>query len=170
MKDIDLLNAGYRYAWSLSSNQQDAEDLVQDAWCRLIRRYKRQPEKSLLFTTIRNIYIDQYRHNTRFPRVTLEDYHLLSNCADDYSVESSYAESEALHAQLSRLRDKEREALFLSVVEGYTADEIASMTNSARGTVLSLLQRTKAKLRKWLNHEAQPAVNVVPLDTKRRIK
>jgi len=168
MNDVDLLNAGYRYAWSLTANQQDAEDLVQDAWCRLFKRYNRRPEKSLLFTAIRNIYIDGYRHNTRFPRVTLEDYHL-GNDGVDSDMHTSYAETEALQMQLNRLRDKEREVLFLSVVEGYTADEIASMTNSARGTVLSLLQRTRAKLRKWLSNDELSVSNVVPIKTARTI-
>jgi len=45
------------------------------------------------------------------------------------------------------LRETEREVLFLSVVEGYTADEIAKLTGSTRGTVLSLIHRSRLKLR-----------------------
>lgn len=169
MNEVELLNAGYRYAWSLCGNRQDAEDLVQDAWCRLVKRYRRTPEKSLLFTTVRNIYIDSYRHNTRFPRISLQDHHL-SEGTDYLSAvdsEDAFAEAESLQLQLNRLRDKEREALFLSVVEGYTAEEIALMTNSARGSVLSLLHRAKAKLRKWLSDDEGYSSNVVPLNKKR---
>jgi RNA polymerase sigma-70 factor (ECF subfamily) len=36
--------------------------------------------------------------------------------------------------------------LYLAVVEGYTAEEIAELTSRPRGTILSLLHRTKAKL------------------------
>ena len=52
--DIEILNCGYRYALSLSSNKADAEDIVHDAWIRLDRRYNKAPEKTLLYTTIRN--------------------------------------------------------------------------------------------------------------------
>jgi len=55
-----------------------------------------------------------------------------------------------LNAGLAELRDVEREALFLSVIEGYTAEQIAGMTESNRGTVLSLIHRSKSKLRRWL--------------------
>jgi len=57
---------------------------------------------------------------------------------------------EALHKALGRLRVEERETLFLAVVEGFSTQEIAAMTNRPRGTVLSMLHRTKSKLRKLL--------------------
>ena len=56
----------------------------------------------------------------------------------------------ALHRALGTLRPDERETLFLAVVEGYTAQEIADMTQRPRGTILSLLHRTKEKLRNLL--------------------
>jgi len=40
--------------------------------------------------------------------------------------------------------------LFLSVIEGYTAEEIAALTDSTRGTVLSLIHRSRQKLQRWL--------------------
>jgi len=33
--DSELLNAGYRYAFALTMNRQDAEDILHDAWIRL---------------------------------------------------------------------------------------------------------------------------------------
>ena len=55
-----------------------------------------------------------------------------------------------LEGALTRLRAPEREALFLNVVEGYTAREIAALTNQPRGTVLSLIHRAKQQLRQAL--------------------
>ena len=52
-----------------------------------------------------------------------------------------------LEHHLVCLRPIEREVLFLSVVEGYTADEIAAMQSTVRGTILSMLSRAKKKIR-----------------------
>ncbi len=148
--DIEFLNAGYRYAMSLSANQQDSEDLVHDAWIRLERRYGRSPDKPLLFRTIRNLYIDQYR---RARKIRFDEFVESTMDAGLESFESSLMDAEIVELMLDRLRDVEREALYLSVVEGYTAEEIASMTGSVRGTVLSMLHRSKTRLRRWMNTE-----------------
>ncbi len=48
---------------------------------------------------------------------------------------------------LATLRPVEREPLFLSAVEGFTAREIGELTDRPRGTVLSLIHRAKGKMR-----------------------
>ena len=146
--DIDILNAGYRYALSLSSNRQDAEDIVHDAWIRLDRRYRKAPEKTLLYTTTRNLYIDRYR---RAMKIRFSEYEEQTYVPEIDSFDS--ITSEEMSRFLHQLRDVEREAIFLSVVEGYTADEISRMTSTARGTVLSLIHRSKIKLRTWMAGE-----------------
>ncbi len=151
--DIELLNSGYRYALSLSGNQQDAEDLVHDAWIRLDKRYGECTEKALLFRTIRNLYIDQYRRRQIIHFVDESEQFLPANLTDaslHSELEKNYIAAEEMQLALDRLRDVERENMYLSIVEGYTADEIARMTGTSRGTVLSLLHRSKAKLRKLL--------------------
>ncbi len=143
--DIDILNSGYRYALSLCTDRQDAEDIVHDAWIRLDKRYGKSPEKSLLYTTIRNLYIDRYRRARKIQFSEFEEQaYVPADPAD------SRLTPREMNAFLRQLRDVEREALYLSVVEGYTADEIAKMTKVARGTVLSLIHRSKIKLRTWM--------------------
>ena len=55
-----------------------------------------------------------------------------------------------MHRALGRLRDDEREVLFLAAVEGYTATELAELTDKPRGTILSMIHRAKKKLREVL--------------------
>ena len=144
--DIELLNAGYRYAWSLSSNQQDAEDLVHDAWLKLVRRYRKSPEKPLLYRSIRNLFIDRFRRSQKFPIIEFEEcVHGFQEIENDTA--SLLVDRSEMIEMLSKVREVEREALYLSVVEGFTADEIAAMTNSTRGSVLSLIFRARRKLR-----------------------
>jgi len=104
--DIDILNAGYRYALSLSSKRQDAEDIVHDAWIRLDNRYGKPPEKTLLYTTIRNLYIDRYR---RAQKIAFSHYEEELH-APEVEVPDNIT-AEEIDRFLRLLRDVEREAL-----------------------------------------------------------
>lgn len=159
--DNDLLNSGYRYGLSLTSSRQDAEDLVHDAWIRLLNRYERTPELPLLFKTMRNMYIDQLRKDKL---VALHrEAEFVEYSTADSSIEREYISAEEMQAGLARLRDSENEVLYLSIVEGYTAREIATFTGSSRGSVLSLIYRSKKKLKEWLMDEDNSVTNVVKL-------
>ena len=48
---------------------------------------------------------------------------------------------------LGQLKAGDRELLYLHCVEGYTAQEISDLIGRPRGTILSSINRAKAKLR-----------------------
>ena len=54
---------------------------------------------------------------------------------------------------LAFLRPEEREALYMNAVEGYSAREIAELTDRPRNTVLSLIHRGKKKFRDAIRRE-----------------
>ncbi|MEM7394707.1 MAG: sigma factor, partial [Verrucomicrobiota bacterium] len=60
-QEHEWLQAGYRYAVSLTHHHQDAEDLVQKAWLKIISGRRKIRTRSFLFKTIRNLFIDQIR-------------------------------------------------------------------------------------------------------------
>ncbi len=147
--EIDaLLNAGYRYAYALAHDAGEAEDLLQDA-CVSILAAGGAWERPYLFATIRSRFIDRYRRNRKILFLSLDanDERYEEDLADVNWEAPDVLESGMLERALGSLRAEEREALFLAVVEGYTAEEIARLTARPRGTILSLLHRTKAKLR-----------------------
>lgn len=146
-----LLDSGYRYAFSLAHDSGEAEDLLQDA-CLSILGSGASWERSYLFATIRNRFIDRYRRNRRILFLSLEHEEGATDgeTADLNWESSDVLENRQLDRALASLRPEERETLYLAVVEGYTAEEIAELTSRPRGTILSLLHRTKAKLRSIL--------------------
>ena len=144
-----LLASAYRYAASLAANVPDAEDLVHESWVRVRSRYGEDASRAVLFRAIRNLYVDRWRHETRFPSRPLDDSEAFAPDAGEN--DPSRGCDGGLGAHLARLRDVEREALFLSVIEGYTAAEIAELTDSTRGNVLSLIHRAKRKLQRWID-------------------
>jgi len=150
--DVDaLLDRAYRYAFSLTYNATEAEDLLQDA-CLSILASGGSWERSYVFATIRNRFIDRYRRNRKILFLSLDrdDDRSEEEPADLNWEAPDVLQNGLLDRALGSLRAEERETLFLAVVDGYTAEEIAELTARPRGTILSLLHRTKAKLRDLL--------------------
>ncbi|MEM1058555.1 MAG: RNA polymerase sigma factor [Verrucomicrobiota bacterium] len=145
----ELVQAGYRYALSLTHHPHDAEDLVQQAWMRLHHRYGGVETKALLFKTVRNLFTDKLRRSAIVVFEPMDDH--------DPAAEARPPASADLDTLLAQLRSPEREALYLSAVEGYTAAEIGELWGNPRGSVLSLIYRAKAKLRRWCERESKPA-------------
>lgn len=159
-----LLTGAYRYALSLCANQAVAEDLVQEASLRVVERYGHDVKRAVFYRVVRNIYIDRWRHETRFPTETFDDggASLVDGGTYDYDPPLTRA--------LLTLGAVERETLFLAVIEGYTAAEIAELMECPRGSVLSRLHRAKRKLAELLTDEpSEPDcdVNVVSLNARR---
>jgi len=137
----ELLQGGYRYALSLTHHKANAEDLVQEACLKLYRRYGELKSRSLLFVSIRRLYIDRLRQPYLLIPEDLADFEEPANPSL-----SENGTKEDLGLLLAQLRPVEREALYLHHVEGYTAQEIADLTDTSRNTVLSLLNRGLRKL------------------------
>ena len=137
-----MIQSGYRYALSLTHHEPDAEDLVHDAWLKTFPKYGNRLTKALLFTTIKNLYIDQYRHNQL---AIFEAFDETQHKEIEISTEHDIS-AEDLDQALAKLNSDERESIYLNIVEGYTANEIAQTTNSSRNTVLSHIHRGKKKL------------------------
>jgi RNA polymerase sigma-70 factor (ECF subfamily) len=142
--DAQRLQSGYRYALALTHHAADAEDLVQEAWLNLCRRYGRVESSALLSTAVRNLFIDQCRRKKIVQFDSLdqpEPPEIPPVAGEEPGLKGD------LTALLAVLRPVEREALFLHYYEGRTAEDIAQLTGQPRGTVLSLLHRAIAKLR-----------------------
>ncbi len=144
LTDADRLQKGYRYALALTHHSADAEDLVQEAWLNLSRRYGRVETNAVLFTAVRNLFVDQCRRKKIVQFDSIEEREGPELPAIAESEPGLQGDLEVL---LSILRPVEREALFLHYYEGRTAEEIGQLTAQPRGTVLSLLHRALAKLR-----------------------
>jgi RNA polymerase sigma-70 factor (ECF subfamily) len=142
----EVLQRGYRYAFSLANDREEARDLIQEACLRIAQRGGPWNLPYLL-TVVRNIFIDERRRRRVLSFRPLEEANAVSS--------PSVIPDPDLGTALQSLGSLERELLFLSVVEGYTAAEIAHHTGRPRGTILSALHRTKAKLRQWWRERAE---------------
>ncbi|MDQ8205268.1 RNA polymerase sigma factor [Pelagicoccus sp. SDUM812003] len=144
--ETELIQAGYRYALSIARHHQDAEDLVQQAWLKLQRAYGRVEGTPVLFRTIRNLFYDIKRRNK------IVQFEPLEKSPEPGKSEANGVSMD-MEIVMKKLRPEEREALYLNVVEGYTATEISDQTGSPRGTILSHIHRARQKLAKAFGGE-----------------
>lgn len=173
----ELLHSGFRYAMSLTQDTVKAEDILQDAWLAVLRA-QGPKKKAYLFSAIRSCFINQYRRELIVPIVSIDDETFdrarleessgkndgdaLGELGNETAKTSNFGASAAftdtdIEHSLATLRPTEREALFLSAVEGYTAEEIATKTEQPRGTVLSLIHRAKLKIRNSFEQDIRRA-------------
>lgn len=153
VEDLDeLLQRGLRYAMALTHEPDRAADLLQDA-CVACLGARASWRIGYLFAAIRSRFIDQYRRQKLAivePIGSVEELTRAGAYADLRDDERVWADLDSLDRALGRLRVEEREMLFLAVVEGYTAREIAELTGRPRGTILSVIHRARRKMRDFL--------------------
>jgi len=151
---IALLPPLRAFAWSLSHNSADADDLVQDtlikAWT---HREKFEPGTNLrawLFTILRNTYYTAVVKRRR--EVADEDgkhaARLTAPPSQDWSVAVT-----AMQAALQRLPPEHREALVLVGAAGLTYEEAAEICGCALGTIKSRVNRARARLLRIMEAE-----------------
>jgi RNA polymerase sigma-70 factor (ECF subfamily) len=145
--DRETLQAGFRYALSLCHDRDRAKDLVHDAWVSIAAYPARS--RALLLRAVRHRFIDHVRR----PQVI----DLSVRAPDVHAPSPAPIDRADLHLALGTLRPEEREVLYLSAVEGFTAEEIAAHAGQSRNTVLSLLRRGKEKLRRALGDDIEAA-------------
>ena len=156
MFDRDTLNRLYRYAFTLRGDQASAYDLLQDTLERCLKHPpdKLQSPEAFARRVMRNRFIDQTRQQ-RYQEQTHAEADAAELLAiDTHCLEDLVIKQDQLEHIWSELDDKEREILYYWAVEDMTAAQIASLTDSRRGTILSRIHRLRQRLRNSLN--AQP--------------
>lgn len=103
------------------------------------------PLKSWLFAIMRNQFYQTTRSRARWQTVSADLARLSGGEAAPASLDPLFLSH--LSGALGALTPSQREVLFLTAVEGLTYAEIADLTGSPIGTVMSRLSRARARLR-----------------------
>lgn len=140
------------FAYMLTSNRDDAYDLLQDTTLKALDNEDKFAEgtnfKGWVFTIMRNIFINNYRRGARQATIvdTTENLYLL-NIAQESGVESpeaSYGANE-ISAAINDLSEDFR-IPFSMHVAGYKYNEIADHMQLPLGTVKSRIFFARKKL------------------------
>lgn len=133
----------YRYAFWLTRESRQAEDVVQEA---LLRSWRAFPQlrdqaaaKAWLFSIVRNEFYRSIAKNGP-PLENVDDFEL----ADESASQSGLEMREAL----MRLPPSYAEPLTLQVLGGFSCAEIASMLGITEGAAMTRLTRARQALRR----------------------
>ncbi len=158
------MDALYRTALRMSKNQNDAEDLVQEAYIKAYRFWDRFESgsncRAWLFKIMTNIFINEYRSRSRSPVAVnvdeIDDSFLYGQLAATKSGDDPEKDLFAkimdndVKKAIEELPDDFRIVVVLSFLEGFSYQEIADITDLQLGTVKSRLHRGRKLLQKEL--------------------
>jgi RNA polymerase sigma-70 factor (ECF subfamily) len=145
----DHLDRLYRAAWALSGSRQDAEDLVQETYARVLARPRlRRNEDDLgyLLRALRNTFLIQRRTASRRLRPDpLPDE--LDLVADPRARQPQAAlEAAEVYAAVAALPGDFRDVLVAVDITGLSYREAARALRIREGTVMSRLYRARQQV------------------------
>lgn len=140
------------FAYMLTSNRDDAYDLLQDTTLKVLDNEDKYTDntnfKGWVFTIMRNIFINNYRRASRAATIidtTDNLYHLnLSQDSGLESPEGSFGAQE-ITAAINEFSDEYR-IPFSMHMAGYKYNEIAEKMNLPLGTVKSRIFQARRRL------------------------
>jgi RNA polymerase sigma-70 factor (ECF subfamily) len=141
----------YRVAYRITGNNEDAEDVLQTLFLRLLRRevlpdMERNP-KAYMHRAAINIALDIVKLRARNVSTgNLEDQIHDGSAPGDRMP--AFRVQDWLRDALGELNPKDAEIFVLKHIEGYDNTEIAQMLGTSRGTVAVLLFRARSRLKK----------------------
>ncbi|MEQ8524106.1 sigma-70 family RNA polymerase sigma factor [Gracilimonas sp.] len=157
---IPHMDALYNFALRLTTDPNDAEDLVQDTIVKAYRFFssyeKGTNAKAWMFRILKNSFINNYRKTSKKPSQV--DYDEVSSYYESIRAERTETSDlenlmfremmdDDLSNALTRLPEDFRTVVLLCDVDGYTYEEIANMLDVPIGTIRSRLHRGRNLLK-----------------------
>ena len=142
-----------RYAWALTGDDGEADDLIQDTLERALARLEQWREgdnpRKWLFSILHNLHVDGLRRKSRRPpHVGLE-----SVGVDQSAPAADGASGRDLDRALQLLSGEQRQVVLLVGLEGLSYAETAEVLAIPVGTVMSRLARGRGRLRTLMGYE-----------------
>src|SRR5579859_4705377 len=162
----DHIDRLYRAAWSLCGSRDEAEDLVQETFARVLRKPRflhSEDDIGYLLRVLRNTFFSQRRSAARRPQTTpLPDSFDLLEDPRAPQPEARIASAE-LYAAISALPDDFRDALIAIDVVGLSYREAARALSVREATITTRLHRARQRVAGWLAAQEEPDA---PIDSR----
>jgi RNA polymerase sigma-70 factor (ECF subfamily) len=145
----DHIDRLYRAAWALCGSRDEAEDLVQETFAKVLRKprlVRNEDDLGYLLRVLRNTFISSRRAQSRRPRETQlpDDLHLLA----DPTAPNPEAriESAALYAAIAELPESFRDALVAVDLVGLSYREASRALKVREATLTTRLHRARQRV------------------------
>jgi RNA polymerase sigma factor (sigma-70 family) len=150
------LDAAHNLARWLTRSDQDAEDMVQEAYLRAFRffySFRGSDARAWLLSIVRNCcysFLQQNRSHELGTEFDEEQHSLSVDAANPADLVLQKADRQMLVSALNELPIEFREAVILRDLEGFSYKQIAEIANVPTGTVMSRLARARERLKRIL--------------------
>jgi RNA polymerase sigma-70 factor (ECF subfamily) len=135
-----------RYLVAVTRQPDVAEDILQEAYCRLLTAGRpemdEQQTRSYLFRIATNLVRDRWRRGKESP--------LPQNSEEISPMDPEFDDKLHVRQAFERLKPRERQLLWLAYVEGSSHKEIADCTGLRAGSIRLLLFRARRRLLDFL--------------------
>jgi RNA polymerase sigma-70 factor, ECF subfamily len=161
----DHIDRLYRAAWSLCGSREEAEDLVQETFERVLRRPRflhSEDDLGYLLRVLRNTFFSARRAAGRRPQTTPlpDDIDLLEDRTAPAA--ESRVETAELYAVIARLPDDFRDALVAIDVVGLSYREAARALRVREATITTRLHRARQRVARELANDQPPGPTPPP--------
>ena len=148
----------YRTAWGVLGSREDAEDVLQTIFLRLLRReclpdLQRNP-KAYFYKAAVAVSLDVLKARRRRP-VLVEDLDRLELAAPSSSARFDEAAHQRLYEAIAQLGAEAAEILMLRYMQNKSVAQIASALGVSRTAVAVRLFRSRARLRTLLRGQSE---------------
>jgi RNA polymerase sigma-70 factor (ECF subfamily) len=155
----DHIDRLYRAAWALCGSREDAEDVVQETFAKVLRKprfLRSEDDIGYLLRVLRNTFVSQRRTAARRPQtVPLPD--AVDLLEDPRAVRpESRLESRELYKHISTLPPDFRDALVAIDLVGLTYREAGRMLRVREATITTRLHRARQRLAQALAAPGEP--------------
>ena len=160
-------NAVFGFAYYLTQNRGDAEDLFQEAWLRIAKKLPDEVNmksiKAWIFTIVANLHRDELRkkrirrlfflqkamslekENTMFPALSDQPVSINPEELNQTDMGRDIAQA------MTMLPDRQRRVFVLKEIAEFKQAEISDILGIPLGTVKSLMHRAVTRLRRELS-------------------
>ena len=145
-KRLDFM---FRLACSILGRSDEAQDMMQDVAERILRRQEREKDidniDAFLAQSVRNACIDRMRRRQDTTPIIPE--------VPDNKSPDRWSDRQMVHKALAQLPEKQRLAIHLKDIEGYSGKEIAGILETDESNVRTILSRGRRALREIIEKE-----------------
>jgi RNA polymerase sigma-70 factor (ECF subfamily) len=145
-KRLDFM---FRLACSILGRQDEAQDMMQDVAERILRRQESMKDignmDAFLTQSVRNACIDRLRRKKETTPNIPE--------VPDTRSPDRWSDRELVHKAMAQLPEKQRLAIHLKDIEGYSSKELADILETDEANVRTILSRGRRALREIIEKE-----------------
>jgi RNA polymerase sigma-70 factor (ECF subfamily) len=143
----------YRTAYGVTGSREDAQDIVQTIFLRLLKRecppdLMKNP-KAYLYRAAVNASLNTIR--SRRHHVQVEDAKSLEKAAVSSEAETAEELHQRLYSAIAKLDPESGQILILRYVHGYSIADIAKLLGKSSGLIACWLFRARARLKRHIH-------------------